>query len=36
MGQIVQAAKITHVPSIWMSETMPQYKGSRLSMAMPN
>ncbi|WP_424944940.1 3,4-dihydroxyphenylacetate 2,3-dioxygenase [Aliiroseovarius crassostreae] len=29
MGQIVQAAKITHVPSIWMSETMPKYKGIR-------
>ncbi|MCK0142077.1 3,4-dihydroxyphenylacetate 2,3-dioxygenase [Aliiroseovarius sp. F20344] len=29
MGQIVQAAKITHVPSIWMSHTMEQYKGIR-------
>ncbi len=31
MGHIVQAAKITHVPSIWMSETMPKYKGIRQS-----
>ncbi|MCK8484567.1 3,4-dihydroxyphenylacetate 2,3-dioxygenase [Aliiroseovarius sp. S2029] len=29
MGQIVQAAKITHVPSIWMSHTMEKYKGIR-------
>ncbi|WP_170416537.1 3,4-dihydroxyphenylacetate 2,3-dioxygenase [Ruegeria atlantica] len=29
MGKIVQAAKITHVPSIWMSHTMPKYKGIR-------
>lgn len=29
MGQLVQAAKITHVPSIWMSHTMEQYKGIR-------
>jgi 3,4-dihydroxyphenylacetate 2,3-dioxygenase len=29
MGEIVQAAKITHVPSIWMSHTMPQHKGIR-------
>ncbi|WP_166418764.1 3,4-dihydroxyphenylacetate 2,3-dioxygenase [Cochlodiniinecator piscidefendens] len=29
MGKIVQAAKITHVPSIWMSHTMPEHKGIR-------
>ena len=29
MGNIVQAAKITHVPSIWMSHTMEKYKGIR-------
>lgn len=29
MGHIVQAAKITHVPSIWMSHTMEKYKGIR-------
>jgi 3,4-dihydroxyphenylacetate 2,3-dioxygenase len=31
MGQIVQAAKITHVPSIWMSHTMEKYRGIRQS-----
>lgn len=31
MGKIVQAAKITHVPSIWMSHTMPKYSGIRQS-----
>lgn len=31
MGKIVQAAKITHVPSIWMSHTMPKYHGIRQS-----
>ncbi len=29
MGQIIQAAKITHVPSIWMSHTMDQFRGIR-------
>jgi 3,4-dihydroxyphenylacetate 2,3-dioxygenase len=29
MGRIVQAAKITHVPSIWMSETMEKFRGIR-------
>ncbi len=29
MGQIVQAAKITHVPTIWMSHTIEKYKGMR-------
>ncbi|MGI9481146.1 MAG: 3,4-dihydroxyphenylacetate 2,3-dioxygenase [Hyphomicrobiales bacterium] len=29
MGQIVQAAKITHVPSIWMSHTMKEFHGIR-------
>ena len=29
MGQIVQAAKITHVPSIWMSHTMKEFAGIR-------
>lgn len=31
MGQIVQAAKITHVPTIWMSHTMEKYSGIRQS-----
>ena len=31
MGSIVQAAKITHVPSIWMSHTMDQFRGIRQS-----
>ncbi len=31
MGEIVQAAKITHVPTIWMSETLEKYKGIRQS-----
>ena len=31
MGSIVQAAKITHVPSIWMSHTMEQFRGIRQS-----
>lgn len=31
MGNIVQAAKITHVPSIWMSHTMDKFKGIRQS-----
>ena len=31
MGQIVQAAKITHVPTIWMSHTMEKYRGIRQS-----
>lgn len=31
MGQIVQAAKITHVPTIWMSHTMGKYRGIRQS-----
>lgn len=29
MGQIAQAAKITHVPTIWMSHTMEQFRGIR-------
>lgn len=29
MGEIVQAAKITHVPTIWMSHTMKEYHGIR-------
>ena len=29
MGSIVQAAKITHVPSIWMSHTIEQFRGIR-------
>ncbi len=29
MGELVQAAKITHVPSIWMSETIEELKGIR-------
>ncbi len=29
MGEIVLAAKITHVPSIWLSETQPKYRGIR-------
>jgi len=29
MGAIVQAAKITHVPSIWMSHTMEKFRGIR-------
>lgn len=29
MGEIVQAAKITHVPSIWMSHTIEQFRGIR-------
>lgn len=29
MGTIVHAAKITHVPSIWMSHTMEKFKGIR-------
>ncbi len=29
MGQIIQAAKITHVPSIWMSHTIEKYHGIR-------
>ena len=29
MGAIVQAAKITHVPSIWMSHTIKEYHGIR-------
>ena len=31
MGNIVQAAKITHVPSIWMSHTIEQFRGIRQS-----
>ena len=31
MGSIVQAAKITHVPSIWMSHTIEQFRGIRQS-----
>jgi 3,4-dihydroxyphenylacetate 2,3-dioxygenase len=31
MGRIAQAAKITHVPSIWMSHTMEKYRGIRQS-----
>lgn len=31
MGQVVQAAKITHVPTIWMSHTMPEHHGLRTS-----
>ncbi len=29
MGDIVLAAKITHVPTIWMSHTMEKYRGIR-------
>ena len=29
MGELVLAAKITHVPSIWMSETIEEHKGIR-------
>ena len=29
MGEIVMAAKITHVPTIWMSYTIPKYEGLR-------
>ncbi len=29
MGEIVFAAKVTHVPSIWMSEHLPNFKGIR-------
>jgi 3,4-dihydroxyphenylacetate 2,3-dioxygenase len=29
MGEIVMAAKITHVPSIWMSHTIEKFKGIR-------
>lgn len=29
MGEIVMAAKITHVPSIWMSHTVEKFKGIR-------
>lgn len=29
MGKIAQAAKITHVPSIWMSHTMEKFHGIR-------
>ncbi len=29
MGEIVLAAKITHVPSIWLSEHAPEHKGIR-------
>ncbi len=29
MGEIVQAAKVTHVPSIWMSHTIEQFHGIR-------
>jgi len=29
MGEIVQAAKITHVPSIWMSHTIKKFRGIR-------
>lgn len=29
MGRIVQAAKITHVPSIWMSHTIEKFRGIR-------
>lgn len=29
MGKIVQAAKITHVPTIWMSHTIEKYAGMR-------
>lgn len=29
MGEIVQAAKITHVPSIWMSHTIKEFHGIR-------
>lgn len=29
MGEIVLAAKITHVPSIWLSETQPKFQGIR-------
>lgn len=29
MGEIVFAAKVTHVPSIWMSENLPNFKGIR-------
>ena len=29
MGKIVQAIKITHVPSIWMSHTIEKFKGIR-------
>lgn len=31
MGEIVLAAKITHVPTIWMSHTMEKYHGLRQS-----
>lgn len=31
MGNIVHAAKITHVPSIWMSHTMEAFRGIRQS-----
>ena len=31
MGRIAQAAKSTHVPSIWMSHTMEKYRGIRQS-----
>ncbi|MEM7120416.1 MAG: 3,4-dihydroxyphenylacetate 2,3-dioxygenase [Pseudomonadota bacterium] len=31
MGSIVQAAKITHVPSIWMSHTIERFHGIRQS-----
>ena len=29
MGEIVLAAKITHVPSIWLSEHSKKFKGIR-------
>ncbi len=31
MGNLVLAAKITHVPTIWMSHTIEKYKGLRTS-----
>lgn len=31
MGEIVFAAKITHVPTIWMSHTLEKYRGLRQS-----